>query len=86
MTSAWIAARLVTISRFALPNLLAGQDLVPEFIQDAATVENLGPALLNLLKDRAGCVRLEQEFAVLHEGLRRDASRQAAAAIAGLLG
>jgi lipid-A-disaccharide synthase len=84
--TAWIAARLVTISRFALPNLLAGRDLVPEFIQDAATVENLGPALLNLLNDRAGCVRLEQEFAALHEGLRRDASRQAAAAIAGLLG
>jgi lipid-A-disaccharide synthase len=38
--TAWIARRLLTVSHFALPNLLAGRSLVSEFIQDAATVDN----------------------------------------------
>ncbi len=52
-TTAWIARRLLTISHFALPNLLAGRELVPEFIQEAATVANLGSAVLRWLSDTA---------------------------------
>lgn len=84
--TAWIARRLVTVTRFALPNLLAGRELVPEFIQDAATVENLGPAVLRWLDDAMAREELVADFDSLHAGLRRDASRQAAAAIAELLG
>ena len=80
--TAWIARRLVTISRFALPNLLAGRELVPEFMQEAATVEALGSALLHWLDDAKARAELMVEFAALHEQLRCDASRQAAAAIA----
>ncbi len=83
--TAWIARRLVRISHFALPNLLAGRELVPEFIQDAATVENLGPAVLRWLDQPMARDRLTAEFDVLHHMLRRDASRQAAAAIVELL-
>ena len=84
--TAWIARRLVTVTRFALPNLLAGRELVPEFIQNAATVENLGPAVLRWLDDATAREELVADFDSLHAGLRRDASRQAAAAIAQLLG
>lgn len=84
--TAWIARRLVTVVHFALPNLLAGRELVPEFIQDAATVENLGPAVLRWLDDATAREELVADFDSLHVGLRRDASRQAAAAIAELLG
>jgi lipid-A-disaccharide synthase len=84
-SSAWLARRLLTVSRFALPNLLAGKDLVPEFIQEAATVEKLGTAMLAWLDDPPARARLEQEFTALHQLLRCDASRQAAAAIAELL-
>lgn len=83
--TAWIARRLVTISHFALPNLLAGRELVPEFIQEAATVENLGPAVLRWLDQPLARDRLTAEFDALHRELRRDASRQAAEAIVGLL-
>lgn len=83
--TAWIARRLVTISRFALPNLLAGRELVPEFIQEAATVENLGPAMLRWLDDATACAQLTVEFDALHTLLRRDASAQAADAIVELL-
>ena len=84
--TAWIARWLLTISHFALPNLLAGRGLVPEFVQDAATVENLGPAALRWLDDVTARTRLVAEFDALHGRLRCDASRQAAAAVAELLG
>ena len=83
--TAWLARRLVRISHFALPNLLAGRELVPEFIQEAATVENLGPAILRWLDEPLARERLTAEFDALHRELRRDASRQAADAIVELL-
>ncbi len=83
--TAWIARRLVTIPHFALPNLLAGRTLIPEFMQEAATVANLGPAVLRWLDDAAACEQLIVEFDALHRQLRRNASAQAAAAIAALL-
>ena len=83
--TAWIARRLVTIPHFALPNLLAGRELVPEFIQDRATVENLGPAVLRWLDEPLACERLTAEFDVLHDCLRCDANRQAAEAVVELL-
>lgn len=82
----WIASRLVKVAYISQPNLLAGRELVKEFIQDAATMENLGAAVLALLDDPAACARLETEFAVIHRQLRRGASEQAAEAIAELLG
>ena len=83
--TAWIARRLLTVSHFALPSLLAGRALVPEFVQDAATVDNLGPAVLRWLDDAVARSELMVEFEALHAQLRCDASRQAAAAVAELL-
>ncbi|MDG4554931.1 MAG: lipid-A-disaccharide synthase [Candidatus Competibacter sp.] len=84
--TAWIARRLLTISHFALPNLLAGRELVPEFVQDAATVDNLGLAVLRWLDDATARAESVAEFGALHGRLRCDASRRAAAAVAELLG
>jgi len=84
--TAWIARHLLTVSHFALPNLLAGRELVPEFIQDAATVANLGPAVLRLLEDAASRQALTMVFDALHDELRRDASQQAAQAIIEWMG
>jgi lipid-A-disaccharide synthase len=83
--SAWIGAHMIRVPRFALPNLLAGRDLVSEFMQNDATVENLGHAVLNLLDNPEARAGLIAEFEKLHRLLRRDASRQAAAAIAELM-
>ena len=83
--TAWIAQRLLTVSHFALPNLLAGHTLVSEFVQDAATVDNLGLAVLCWLDDAVARSELMVEFEALHAQLRCDASRQAAAAVAELL-
>jgi len=46
-----LAKPIVTIKHFAMPNLLAGEEIFPEFIQQAATPENISRAALELLRD-----------------------------------
>ncbi|MBS0201001.1 MAG: lipid-A-disaccharide synthase [Proteobacteria bacterium] len=73
-------------SRFvSLPNVLAGRELVPECLQDDCTPERLSAELLRWLRDPSVFAAVEPEFLRIHQELRRDASRQAAAAIAELL-
>ncbi|MEJ2514744.1 MAG: lipid-A-disaccharide synthase [Gammaproteobacteria bacterium] len=78
--------RLMKIRHFALPNLLAGEELVPELIQDAATPEALGSALLELLDDPDRRARLAEHFGRIHRTLRRNADRRAAEAVLELVG
>ncbi len=74
-------------SRFvSLPNILANRELVPECLQDDCTPERLSTELLRWLRDPAAFAAVEPEFLRIHEELRRDASRQAANAIAELVG
>lgn len=77
----WLAKRLVKISRFALPNLLAGKPLVPEFIQDAVTPESLGQAILDYLERPELAAALRETFAQIHAALRQGADQQAAEAV-----
>ncbi|UJJ30792.1 lipid-A-disaccharide synthase [Halopseudomonas maritima] len=81
-----ILKRLVKVGHVSLPNLLAGREVAPEFLQDAATAEAMGPALLERLLPTAERVETEQTFLELHQMLRRDADHSAAEAIAELLG
>ena len=76
-----VARRLVRIGRYALPNLLAGADLVPELIQDAVTPERLSAEVLGWLEAPERRRRLEAAFGAIHRRLRRDADRRAAEAV-----
>ncbi|MAG66740.1 MAG: lipid-A-disaccharide synthase [Pseudomonadales bacterium] len=80
-----ILKRLVKVGHVSLPNLLAGREVAPEFLQDAATPEAMGPALLERLLPTAERVETEQTFMELHQMLRRDADQSAAEAVAELL-
>lgn len=68
-----------------LPNILAGKFVVPEFIQDAATPEALGQALLAQLDDPARLESIRREFTALHRVLKRDNANAAARAVLDLL-
>jgi lipid-A-disaccharide synthase len=48
-----IGKRIVTVKSLTMPNLLAGEEIYPEYIQKAATPENLARATLELLEDDA---------------------------------
>lgn len=64
-----------------LPNILAGRFVVPEFIQDDATPENLAQALLNLYADRITCAAIAEVFHEIHVQLRQNSAEKAAAAV-----
>jgi lipid-A-disaccharide synthase len=64
-----------------LPNILAGRFIVPEFLQDDATAENLAQALGNLYVDRLTRAKLTDVFAGIHRTLRQGTAEKAAAAI-----
>ena len=49
---------LVKVPYLAMPNLLAGEELFPEFIQSAANADNLAEASLRLLRDRSERTRI----------------------------
>jgi len=64
-----------------LPNVLAGRFVVPEFIQDDATPENLAQAMLNLHADRENAERISEVFRDIHLQLRQNTAEKAASAI-----
>ena len=68
-----------------LPNILAGEFIVPELLQHDATPENLAQAMLNALNDTVVRARLAQRFAAIHRQLKRNTAEQAAKAVLPLL-
>lgn len=64
-----------------LPNILAGKFVVPEFIQDDATPENLSQALLNLYADKKARARIAELFTGIHVQLKQNAAEKAADAV-----
>ncbi|MCW5652799.1 lipid-A-disaccharide synthase [Hydrogenophaga sp.] len=68
-----------------LPNILSGEFVVPEFLQDAATPEALSRAVLDWLDAPAKILALQQRFDVLHHALRRDTAQLATDAIEKVL-
>jgi lipid-A-disaccharide synthase len=81
-----IAKRLVTVKYLAMPNLLANEEVFPEFIQHAATPENIARAALELLRDDARRASVKAKLARVVASLGGPgASARAAAAIVRLL-
>lgn len=64
-----------------LPNILAGEFVVPELLQDAATPEALSAAVVDLLRDTDKRKLIEQRFAEMAVNLRHNAAERAAEAI-----
>ncbi|MBY0575553.1 MAG: lipid-A-disaccharide synthase [Gallionellaceae bacterium] len=77
----WMIKRKRYQPYFGLPNILSERFVVPELIQEDATPENLAQALLNLLNSREAVEELEGIFHELHDTLRQNTARKAAAAI-----
>jgi lipid-A-disaccharide synthase len=79
----WILKRMVKSPYVSLPNLLAQRLLVPELLQDDATVEALAQTLSPLIE---GGEEQTRGFDEIHRTLRLDASNQAADAVLKLIG
>ena len=68
-----------------LPNILAGERVVPEFIQDKATPGALANALLDLLHDKAAQDRQIAKFREIHVALRQNTAQKAADAVLSVI-
>ncbi|WP_442770807.1 lipid-A-disaccharide synthase [Zoogloea ramigera] len=73
--------RLAYLPWVGLPNVLAGREVVPEVLQDAATPQALADALDGWLADPARVDELTRVFTDMHLQLRQDTAAKAAAAI-----
>jgi lipid-A-disaccharide synthase len=76
-----IMRRMGYLPYVGLPNILAGRFVVPEFIQDDATPQNIAQALLNYYADKASCERISEVFLKIHLQLKQNTAEKAAAAI-----
>lgn len=76
-----ITFKLIKAKFAALPNLLAGRELVPEYLQHAAQPEVLGAAVQTWLQDEAARQRLTAEFEAMRDLLKQGASVRAAEAV-----
>jgi lipid-A-disaccharide synthase len=83
--TAWIVRRKLQVPWVALPNVLAGQFVVPELLQEDATPTNLAQATLNLYDDTVTRRRLEALFASFARALTADTGAIAAEAVANEL-
>jgi len=69
-----------------LPNILARETVVPEFLQHAATPEALAGALWFQLNDENNRKRLQQRFTDMHHSLLRDSAQKSADAVLQVIG
>jgi len=82
-----VGKQIVQVKHLAMPNLLAGETVYPEFIQGAATAENLANATLTLLEDTARYAGVKAKLAKIVAALGGSgASERAAKAVMRLLG
>ena len=78
--------RMVRLPNFSLPNLLAGEPLVPEFLQEKVSAPQLAAAVEAQLKDPARRALLATRFRAIHQSLRQGGAARAADAVMQLLG
>jgi lipid-A-disaccharide synthase len=81
----WIAKQLVKVENVSLPNLLAGELLVPEFIQHDATPDNLGKAILDFFEKPEKERKIHERFNEIHQDLRQNTDLKVVDAISELL-
>ncbi len=81
-----IARRIIQVRHFALPNLLAGEIVIPEFLQQGATPANIAGEAIRLLRDPSERQRIRERLGrVVRELGPPGAADRAATAILGLL-
>ncbi len=76
---------MLKVDHYALPNVLAGECVVPELMQHECTPDNLARETLRWLRDPDAVAALQPRFLELHRQLRCDASKQAADAVVELI-
>ncbi|MDE1327972.1 lipid-A-disaccharide synthase [Vibrio aestuarianus] len=80
----WLVQKLAITEYVSLPNILAGEELVKEFILEQCEAEFLYPAVDKMLSGDNST--LIERFTEMHQWIRKDADKQAAKAVLTLIG
>ncbi|WP_428772140.1 lipid-A-disaccharide synthase [Vibrio sp.] len=81
--TAFLAKRMLKTKYVSLPNILADEPLVKEFLQDDCTVDNLYQEVCHLLEDDMSA--MIDKFTEMHHWIRKNADQQAADAVLNLV-
>jgi len=81
----WLVKNRFYVKHAGMPNILAGEEIVPELLQDDATPQKLAAAVLALLADPTARARLDEHFERIRTALRQDNADRVASAIMPLL-
>ncbi len=81
----WLMRRKKLQPWVGLPNILAGEFLAPELLQDQATPQALADALHTWLAQPEKTAQLQQRFEAMHQSLSRDTAQSCADAIEKIL-
>jgi lipid-A-disaccharide synthase len=81
--TAFLAKRLLKTEYVSLPNILAGEELVKEYLQDDCTPQNLFAEVSRLLE--GSNQSMLNKFTEMHHWIRKDADQQAANAVLNLI-
>jgi lipid-A-disaccharide synthase len=73
--------KLVKIKHFALPNILASEELVPELMQHEVNGQNIADGVFRWLDNPFQREDLSRRFELLHGQLRIDAASTAAGVV-----
>jgi lipid-A-disaccharide synthase len=82
----WLMTRRGYIDQCGLPNILAGETIVPELLQENATPEKLADAVLLFLRDKDARAALESRFERISDSLRQNTADRVADAVLPMLG
>ncbi len=81
----WVLKPRAYLPDVGLPNILAGERIVPELLQDDATPENLAHTMVALYSDADERASLDVHFERMRVALRQNTQEKAAAAVMPLL-
>lgn len=80
----FIAKRMMITKYYSLPNLLADEELIKEFIMEESCPENIYPAVEAIISGDTKA--MTDKFTEMHAWIKKDADKQAAAAVLRLIG
>jgi lipid-A-disaccharide synthase len=87
MRASWeIMRHMGYLPWIGLPNILAREFIVPEFLQHAATPQALADAVWFQLTDEANRLKLQQRFLEMHHSLLRNSAEASARAVLDVIG
>jgi lipid-A-disaccharide synthase len=64
-----IGKRIITVKSLTMPNLMSGEEVYPEFIQGAATAENIATATLELLQSESRRQKIKSQLKTIVSSL-----------------